>query len=102
MDCFHKSGANVPESNCFTYLQQNGGATCCPTIRINGFAFHSLVRRLNQPQVSGGLGEQALHSHSTKLANNASQVASYVRVLQWGAGGVTRQVELRAAPLACG
>ena len=54
------------------------------------------MRRLDQPQVSGGLGEQALRSYSTKLANDASQVAGYVRVPQWGAGCAPRQIELRS------
>jgi hypothetical protein len=49
---------NVPSSNCFRYLLQFGGQLVAhPTF---DFSFSSPVRRLDQPQGSGGLGEHCL------------------------------------------
>jgi hypothetical protein len=73
--------------------------TACPPydFKVLAFRFSSPERRRVAQagqEVSARTDETT--SHSTKLANDASQVAGYVRVPQWGAGCAPRQVELRS------
>ena len=58
---FYRVGvnSNVPESNCFAYLLLYAGQLVAQHmgLRFLEFRFSSPVRRLDQPQGSGGLGE---------------------------------------------
>jgi len=70
-----KNGSNVPESNCFAYLSQHGGQLVAHP--IFAFRFYSPVRRLDQPQGSGDLGE-----HCSSPAVGRGVCASPGRVAQ--------------------
>ena len=70
----------MPESNCFGYLTQYAGQLVAhPIFRFSVFCFSSPVRR-RVAEAGQGVSARTdeTTSHSTKLANDASQVAGYV------------------------
>ena len=73
----HCRHASVPESICFAYRLQHGGQLVAHPIFGFCFCFNSPVRRFDQAQGSGGLGE-----HCSSSAGRHVLCASLGRVAQ--------------------